>query len=124
PRPQQGGHRITEEYLTSLSPGDCVWRFRMTASQLCTLATALKIPDPFITGYRSRFSAVEALALLCARLRTAAEMYFLTILYERSQSAISDVVNELCEWLDERWKHLFNCDRDHLLHPTNLRRYA
>ena len=28
PRPEQGGQRITEEWLTSLSNRDCQWRFR------------------------------------------------------------------------------------------------
>jgi ferredoxin len=28
PRPEQGGERITEDYLLSLSEGDCLWRFK------------------------------------------------------------------------------------------------
>lgn len=28
PRPEQGGERITEDWLYSLSDGECLWRFR------------------------------------------------------------------------------------------------
>jgi hypothetical protein len=28
PRPKIGGHRITEEYLQSISEAECIWRFR------------------------------------------------------------------------------------------------
>lgn len=28
PRPEQGGQRITEEWLRSLKDRDCLWRFR------------------------------------------------------------------------------------------------
>jgi hypothetical protein len=51
-------------------------------------------------------------------------MYTLSMLYDRSQSAISECVNELVEYLDERWEHLLGCDEDHLLHPDNLAVYA
>ncbi|KAF7354261.1 DDE Tnp4 domain-containing protein [Mycena venus] len=125
-RPEQGGQRITEKWL--FFPGEpglpvaiSVW---MTAGELSDLAAALKIPDPFRTAYRHSFSAIEALCLLCARFRTAGEMYALAMLYDRAQSAISECVNELVEFLDETWEHLLGCDSEHLLHPSRLKEYA
>ncbi|KAJ7226037.1 hypothetical protein GGX14DRAFT_317438, partial [Mycena pura] len=124
PRPQQGGTRITHAWLRALKPEDCVWRFRLTVQEIIDLAAALEIPDPFITQNRSSFDAVEALALLCARFRSAAEMYVLCLIYDRSQCAISECVNELVEYLDNSWEHLLGCDEEHLLHPVQLRDYA
>jgi nuclease HARBI1 len=46
------------------------------------------------------------------------------MLYDQAQSAISEVVNELVEYLDEQWEHLLGCDSDHLLHPSQLLIYA
>ncbi|KAJ7711834.1 hypothetical protein B0H16DRAFT_1258684, partial [Mycena metata] len=124
PRPEQGGHRITEEWLRSLKSRDCLWRFRMTAEELIDLAAALEIPDEFKTTSRHSFSSVEALCLLCARFRSAGDMYSLAMLYDRAQSAISECINELVEFIDEHWEHLLGCDEEHLLHPTNLKTYA
>jgi nuclease HARBI1 len=33
-------------------------------------------------------------------------------------------VNELVIFLDEKWEHLLSCNSEHLLHPSNLERYA
>ena len=88
------------------------------------LVEVLEIPGSFTTRSRSSFRALEALCLLCARFKTAADEYELTMKYDRSQSAISEVVNELVEFLDENWKHLLNFDHHHLLSPQNLSRYA
>ncbi|KAJ7312700.1 hypothetical protein DFH08DRAFT_640274, partial [Mycena albidolilacea] len=123
-RPQQGGQRITEDWLRALKRRDCLWRFRMTADELLDLAAALEIPQPFRTEHRYSFDAVEALALLCARFRSAGEMYMLAMLYDRSQASISECINELVEFLDEQWEHLLGCDSEHLLHPDNLKEYA
>ncbi|KAJ7807432.1 hypothetical protein B0H14DRAFT_991562 [Mycena olivaceomarginata] len=123
-RPEQGGQRITEDWLRSLKNRDCEWRFRMAVDELVDLAHALEIPKPFKTESRHSFSALEALCLLCARFRTAGEMYNLAMLYDRAQSAISECVNELVEFPDERWEHLLGCDDKHLLHPHNLKTYA
>ncbi|KAJ7236613.1 hypothetical protein C8J57DRAFT_964153, partial [Mycena rebaudengoi] len=123
-RPEQGGQRITVDWLLSSKSRDCLWRFRLTAEELCDLAKALKIPDPFTTESRHSFAAIEALGLLCARFRTAGEMYTLSMLYDRAQSSISECVNELVEFIDDKWEHLLGCDDEHLLHPNNLKVYA
>jgi hypothetical protein len=62
--------------------------------------------------------------LLCARLKSAGDEYDLAMKYDRSQSAISEVVNELVEFLDDNWKHLLDFDHHHLLSPANLARYS
>ncbi|KAF7343289.1 DDE Tnp4 domain-containing protein [Mycena venus] len=123
-RPEQGGQRITDDWLFSLTSRDCQWRFRMTADELSDLSTALGIPDPFKTRSGHVFSALEALCILCARFRSAGEMYTLAMLYDRAQSAISEIVNELVEFLDNEWEHLLGCDSEHLLHPSRLKVYA
>ncbi|KAJ7134493.1 hypothetical protein C8R44DRAFT_572002, partial [Mycena epipterygia] len=123
-RPEQGGQRITADWLHSLRSRDCQWRFRMTADELFELAEALDIPEEFKTSSRHSFSQIEALCLLCARFRSAGEMYTLSMLYDRAQSSISECINELVEYLDERWERLLGCDDEHLLHPQQLGRYA
>ncbi|THU92324.1 hypothetical protein K435DRAFT_906381 [Dendrothele bispora CBS 962.96] len=123
-RPDQGGQRITEEWLSSLTDQACRYHFRFTFPELQDLVSALEIPDPLITSTRSRFTALEAFCLLCARFRTAGDMYELTAKYDRAQSAISEVVNELVCFLDETWEHLLDCDSGFLLHPTRLETYA
>ncbi|TFY73874.1 hypothetical protein EWM64_g10139 [Hericium alpestre] len=124
PRPAQGGQRITEEWLRSLSSADCVWRFRMTADEIIQVAEALDIPEEFKVEGRYNFSHIEALCLLLARFRTAADQYNLTMLYDRSQSSISRCINELVAYIDTRWGHLLDFDHDFLLHPTKLAIYS
>ncbi|KAJ3964749.1 hypothetical protein EV361DRAFT_768765, partial [Lentinula raphanica] len=124
PRPEIGGQRITREYLLGLSPEECVWRFRFSAFEIFDLALALDIPDPFKTRRRHSFTAIEALSLLLARYRSGSDQYDLATKYNRCQSSLSDILNELIEYLDDRWIDLLNCDREGVFHPDNLARYA
>ncbi|KAF8219992.1 hypothetical protein L208DRAFT_1426958 [Tricholoma matsutake] len=124
PCPEQGGQQITEVWLDSLKDCDCLWRFHMTASEIYEMIKALEIPDVFVTRTHSKFSVVEAFCLLCAQLCSARDLYALLMLYDRAQSAISEVVNELVVYLDEWWEHLLGCDSDHLLHPSQFLIYA
>lgn len=96
---------------------------RMRLNELLDVVTTLQIPDPFITTNRYRFSALEAFCLLCARLQTAGDQHDLCIKYARSQSSISEVVNELTFFLDEKWGHLLAFDPV-LLSPSALGEYA
>ncbi|KAJ7112543.1 hypothetical protein C8R44DRAFT_677100, partial [Mycena epipterygia] len=123
-RPEQGGFRITPDWLYTLKPRDCLYRFRFYAGEMIDLAKAMAIPDPFITEHRYRFSAIEALGLLLARYKSAGDQYDLAMLYDRSQSAISEVVKELTVWLDDRWEHLLKFDTDGVLSPECLESYA
>ena len=95
----------------------------MRLGELLNVAAVLEIPDPFITTSRYRFSSLEALCLLCARLRTAGDQHDLSVKYSRSQSAISELVNELTFYLDQRWAHLLAFDPE-LLSPSALSEYA
>ncbi|KAJ3966739.1 hypothetical protein EV361DRAFT_1036723 [Lentinula raphanica] len=124
--PQQGGVRLTWENLKAMQPQECLWHFRFYAEEIFDLAVALCIPNPFVTSSRSRFTSVEALALLMARFRSAGDMYHLVMtLYDRSQSAISEVVNELTVYLDEKWKHLLDVGEDNpQLKKEELAKYA
>jgi nuclease HARBI1 len=92
----------------------------MTASELFELADALQIPEFLSTKGHYRFTGIEALCLLCAHFCLAGNMYSLAMLYDHSQSAISECINELVEFLDEHWEHLLQCDGEHLLHPSQL----
>ncbi|KAL1759138.1 hypothetical protein FB107DRAFT_186023, partial [Schizophyllum commune] len=124
PRPRQGGHRITKQYLKSLSDEDCLWRFRFTAADLITVVDALKIPPSFTTRSHHRFTGLEAFALTLARFRSEGELDNLSILYDRSHSALSEAVNYIVEYVDRRWHHLLDFDSNGLLHPTRLEAYA
>lgn len=46
------------------------------------------------------------------------------MIYNRSQSAISEIVNWVVTWVDESWSHLLGFDHEHLLSPQNLAKYA
>ncbi|KAJ7691354.1 hypothetical protein B0H17DRAFT_843844, partial [Mycena rosella] len=123
-RPKIGGTRITMDWLKSLAPRDCLYQFRFYAEEIADLAAVMDIPAPFRTRSRYAFSPVEALALLLARFKSAADIYELTMNHNRSQGAISEVVNELSEYLDKRWGHLFEFDTAGVLAPEHLTEYA
>lgn len=92
----------------------------LTASELIRLAEVLRVPNPFFTQGRYRFEAIEAVSLLCARFRSAGDQYILSLLYDRPQSAISEVVNELVIYLAEKWAHLLDFDHEGLLSRDKL----
>ncbi|TFK32535.1 hypothetical protein BDQ12DRAFT_590379, partial [Crucibulum laeve] len=124
PHPDQGGQRITREWLLGLMPWDCTWHFQMTAHEINHMFEALSIPTEWVTATCSKFDGIEALCLLLTQLCSAGDMYLLLMQYDCSQSAISEIINELVIYLDERWKHLPDCDCHHLLHPSQLAQYA
>jgi hypothetical protein len=97
---------------------------RFYAEEIVELAEVLQIPDPFITKGRYRFSSIEALGILLARYKSAGAINDLVIMYDRPESAISEVVNELSTWLYEQWDHLLGFDVDGLLAPEKLESYA
>ncbi|KAJ7193701.1 hypothetical protein GGX14DRAFT_378724, partial [Mycena pura] len=110
-RPRISGNQITLDWLKSLRPCDCLYRFRwLSAHKLERLVEAMDIPDPFKTSSGYVFSAIEALCLLLARFKTAGDIYDLTMHYNRGATAVGDVVNELAMVIDERWKHLLDFD--------------
>ncbi|KIJ30107.1 hypothetical protein M422DRAFT_268355 [Sphaerobolus stellatus SS14] len=102
PRPVSGvnGNYITERWLYTLNETECIWRFRLTAQQLVQVVNALELPDFIQTPNRYKFSKVEALGLVLARYRTAADQMELCIMYCHSQSAISELVTWMVMYLD------------------------
>jgi nuclease HARBI1 len=97
---------------------------RFYANELADLVRVLRIPDPFITKTRSKFSAIEALGLLLARFKSAGDLNDLAMMYQRPASAISEVVNGLAFWIDERWGMLLGFDTEGILAPEKLQSYA
>ncbi|KAH7904657.1 hypothetical protein BJ138DRAFT_1183994 [Hygrophoropsis aurantiaca] len=124
PRPVQGGERITEAWLRSLTDRECLWQFRMTADELLDLTEAIGIPDQITTPGAYTFSSIEALCLTCARFRSSGDIYELCTKFNRSQSSISEIVNFVVIYIDENWKHLLEFDHAHLLSRPNLEKYA
>ncbi|KAJ3752078.1 hypothetical protein EV360DRAFT_26278, partial [Lentinula raphanica] len=124
PRPEQGGERISVEYLFSLSNRHCVWAFRFTASEIIELADILDLPELIRTRSRYTYTSVEALGLLLLRFRHGTDEFELSTRYNRSQSAISEILTWMVRFLDERWKHLLDCDQEGILHPDKLVTYA
>ena len=142
PRPQQGGYRITTKYLQEIPETEALWMFRcvpvvfrfrfqligwnssMRSQDLLQLVEILHLPGEIVTHAGHRFNRVEAFALTCARLASAGDEFDLSARYDRSQSAISQVFNEVILFLDHKWGHLLQFDFSHLLSPTNLERYA
>jgi hypothetical protein len=101
-----------------------VLHFRVTAMELVEMAEALEMPDTIITKTRYSFDHIEALALTLARLSTPGEQYQLAMMYNRSQSSISEIVNWTVVYVDEQWSHLLDFDHTHLLSPHQLETYA
>ena len=144
PCPQQGGRRITIQYLEELPDTEALWAFRsvflnrfkvgiesdarahpsMTSQDLIHLTDVLQLPDEIFTRGGYRFSSIEAFALTCARLASANDKFDLCARYNWSQSSISKIFNEVIILLDNHWSHLLHFDSDHLLSPANLKRYA
>ncbi len=96
----------------------------MGYSDIYEMVEGLEIPETFRTSHGYVFTGIEALCILCARFRSAGNMYDLTMQYDRSQSSISQCVNELVELLDEAWEHLLDYDHTHLLAPSKLLEYS
>lgn len=88
------------------------------------MVDALDLPALIKTPTGYSFDPVEALGLTLARFRTAGDQYELSMIYNRSQSAISEIVNWVVTWVDESWSHLLGFDHEHLLSPQNLAKYA
>jgi hypothetical protein len=72
----------------------------MSADEICEMAEALEIPERFTTTSRYSFTSIEALALLCACFQSAGDLYHLSMIYDRSQSSITECVNELVMYVD------------------------
>ncbi|KIJ31352.1 hypothetical protein M422DRAFT_149489 [Sphaerobolus stellatus SS14] len=123
-RPEIGGTKISWQYLGKLTEEECEWAFRFTQHEIRDLLDALKIPNPFITRSGSRFTDVEALCLLLARLRMAEDQFSLSTKYDRCQAGISEITNELSVWIEKKWGHLLDWDEHGLMHPDRLREYA
>ncbi|KAJ3509517.1 hypothetical protein NLJ89_g5189 [Agrocybe chaxingu] len=123
-RPQQSGFRITWEALCALDRRDCLYRFRFYAEEIADLVNVLQIPNPCITSGRHSFSSIEALCILLARYKSAGTQNELVIMYRRSQAAISEIVNELSYWIEERWRHLLDFDFEGILSQENMEKYA
>lgn len=142
-RPDQAGERISFQWLQTLRQGECVWRFRyvcsiclvlsgllivtccrVSADELIEMAEVLGLPEIIITPGRHSFDPIEALGLTLARFRTAGDQYELSLLYNRSQAAISEIVNWVVTFVDNSWSHLLDFDHEYLLSPPNLEKYA
>jgi hypothetical protein len=97
---------------------------RFYANEIADLVQVLHIPNPFIMKTHSKFSAVEALCLLLACFKSAGDLNDLVMMYQRPASAISEVVNELSSWINERWGNLLGFDTEGILTPERLESYA
>ena len=96
----------------------------MTGQDLLRLVNVLQLPDDIFTRGGYRFDCVKAFALMCARLASASDEFDLCTRYDRCQSSISEIFNEVITLLDERWEHLLCFDSDYLLSPENLKRFS
>jgi nuclease HARBI1 len=85
---------------------------------------ALQLPGHIETPSRFTFDPVEALGLTLAQFRTPGDQLELSLLYHRSQSAISEIVNWVVTFVDNSWQQLLDFDHEHLLSPSNLERYT
>ncbi|KAI0742229.1 hypothetical protein C8Q80DRAFT_1065340, partial [Daedaleopsis nitida] len=124
PRPGIGPVRLREEWLAGLADEECRWWFRFTYPELRRLKTVLRIPDPFITRQRAKFSAIEALCLLLYRYRSGADLYLLQTLFGRSAFSLSILINDLTVMIDAQWGFLLDFDTEGVLSIENIFTYA
>ena len=85
---------------------------------------ALRVPNPFKTCNGCSFSSIEAVSLLLARFRSAGDIFELSRQYDRSQASLSQLVNELCQFINDTWSHLLDFDHQYLLSKPKLIEYA
>lgn len=74
------------------------------------------------SGYK--FPHVEALCLLLAQMRDSGDAYRMTMLYNRCQSSISEIFNELVIYVDRTWSPLLTFNTNGVLAPECLAEYA
>lgn len=96
----------------------------MTVEEILEMIEALEVDETYHTPSQDNFPGLEAFCLLLARLRSPGNMYDLTMQYDRAQSAISFVINEIITDLDQKWEHILDLDEERLLRPSQLVRYA
>ncbi|KAG4058083.1 hypothetical protein PC123_g6919 [Phytophthora cactorum] len=86
--------------------------FRFTCSDLVRLATAINLPNVFITAVGDRLLGVEALAMLCYRLSYPGKLSRIWKQFGRSDSACSRIITDTYCFLDNEWSDtLFFHDR-------------
>jgi hypothetical protein len=142
PRLGQGGERATLEGIMRMPRRECLWHFRCVHTcstesdrkltvhprfdfgELCELVHHLRLPEAFKTPNGYVVTAFEAVCLFCARFRSSGDQYDLVMRFDRSQSAILEIINTAIVLIDERWSHLLDFDHEVLLSPKNLARYA
>ena len=97
---------------------------RVTADELLDMVEALRVPDLIYTPSWYVFDPVKALGLILTRFQSAGDQYELSMLYDWSQSAISEIVNKVVTMVDESWQHLLDLEHNNLLSPENLQKYT
>ncbi len=95
-----------------------------SADELVELSGVLRLAPVIVTRSRYRTTALEALALTCARLAHPGDLFDLVKEYDRSESALSEIINDTLCALDDTWAHLLTFDHNHLLCPQKLSEYA
>ncbi|KAF8908266.1 hypothetical protein CPB85DRAFT_1205006, partial [Mucidula mucida] len=123
-RLQQGGEQITNEWLQTRTEADLCYCFGMSYPDIQEMVEGLCIPETIKTRKSYIFSGLKAFCILCACFRFVGNLFDLTIQYNRSISSLSEIINELVELLDDEWEHLLEYDHKHLLHPSQLLKYA
>src|SRR6266481_8648488 len=88
------------------------------------LVAVLCIPDPIISPDHYSASALEALALTCAHMRSPEDQWALATKYHRSQVAISQLTHEVVSYINNTWGHLLRFDKDGILSPEALTQYT
>ena len=88
------------------------------------LVAILHIPDPIISPNRYSASALEALALTCARMHSPKDQWALATKYHQLQVAISQLTHEVISYINNTWGHLLRFDKDGILLLEALTQYT
>jgi nuclease HARBI1 len=88
------------------------------------MVEALDLPEYIVTPLQFVFDPVEALGLTLTCFHSAGDQYELSMLYNCTQSAISEIMNFVVTYVDNHWSDLLDFDHNHLLSLTNLKKCA
>ncbi|EIN08186.1 hypothetical protein PUNSTDRAFT_69324 [Punctularia strigosozonata HHB-11173 SS5] len=95
-----------------------------SVEDILALVGVLEVPEPYRTESHHCFHAVEALCLLLARYRNAGTLADLTLMYDRSTSSLTELINSLTCYLERTWGHLLDFDHSFLLSSSRLVTYC
>jgi hypothetical protein len=100
--------------LDLLTNEDAKHHFRFTKDQILELVVALRIQNPFKLSNRVKVPAIEAFCILAKRFAYPNRLNDLAQFFNRPKECLSRCINELIDYLYEKFSILFRFDHRRL----------